>query len=53
MVMVLEGAEALTPMGHHEAQVLARNVATPGVRLSCQTKVEHPRADVLIQTGYW
>ncbi len=53
MVMVLEGEEALTPMGSHEAHVLARNGATAGVRLSCQTKVEHPGTDVLIQTGYW
>lgn len=53
VVMVLKGAEALSPMEEHEREVLRRNGAVPGVRLSCQAKLVDPLAEVLIHTGYW
>lgn len=53
VVRVLAGWEGLAPMDIHEARVLARNGAASDERLSCQTRVADPRADIFITTGYW
>lgn len=53
MVTVLEGWEALAPADPHENLVLARNQAEANSRLSCQCRLRHPSARVVITTGYW
>lgn len=53
MVDVLSDAGALSPMGLHEARVLQRNGAAPGVRLACQCRLERGPDDLVITTGYW
>ncbi len=52
-VAVLEGGEALSPMGPHEALVLVRERMAPEVRLSCQARLRDSRATVVVTTGYW
>ena len=53
VVTVLEGGEALSPPDPRECLVLARNLAEPWTRLSCQTRIKRPGASILITTGYW
>ncbi len=52
VITVLRGAEGMGPPGPHEKEVLAKNGADPGQRLSCQCAPEEP-VDLLITTGYW
>ena len=52
-VSVMEGMEALSRPGTHELRVLSRNGYPEHVRLSCQCRVLHRAAKVLITTGYW
>lgn len=52
-VQVLRSWDALSPMDDRELEVLARNGAEPGERLSCQARVMDVQADIAITTGYW
>ncbi len=47
---VLHGAEALTPEGPEEAEAKRRNRIAPGLRLSCQSRIE---GAVAVGAGYW
>lgn len=53
MVQILEGAGSLSPAGPHERLVLERNGAQPGVRLSCQARIERDAGAVVLTVGYW
>ena len=53
LVQVVEGWEALVPMGDHEARVLARNGAAENERLACQARVRRVGTLIRITTGYW
>lgn len=53
VVTLLQGPDLLIPPDAHEAEVLARNVAEPEQRLSCQIEMPAGEADLLFTTGYW
>ncbi|WP_306592016.1 2Fe-2S iron-sulfur cluster-binding protein [Geothrix sp. 21YS21S-4] len=53
MVTVLEGATCLSAPRLRERRALARNLAEPDQRLSCQCRVADPGGSILVTTGYW
>ena len=53
LVTVLEGGARLSPVRLREARTLARALAEPGQRLSCQCRTLDPTATVIVTTGYW
>jgi len=53
VVRVLEGAQALSPPDEHEREVLQKNCAAAGERLSCRCRVRDATASIRVATGYW
>jgi ferredoxin len=53
LVTVLEGAGHLSPVRLREARTLARTLAAPDQRLSCQCRALDPVGAILVTTGYW
>jgi ferredoxin len=53
VVRILHGSEALSIKSAHESLVLSRNEMDASSRLSCQCRMEDPRIEIMITTGYW
>jgi ferredoxin len=53
VITLLQGQDLLEPPDAHEVEVLARNAAAPGQRLSCQLQMPEAEADLMFTTGYW